>query len=160
MDVLMNATVGQLIGGGIGVIAILSMFIEFTPIKLNPISDFLNWIGKRTNKELDGRIKELDSRIEDLEGKVNGISAKQGNIEANMQEQEAINSRIRILRFSDEIRRGVRHSQESFDQTLSDITKYKKYCTDHPDFENEKTVTANERIKEAYKKCMDDNDFL
>ena len=160
MDIIMNATVGQLIGGGIGAIAVLSALIEFVPIKLNPISDFLNWVGKRTNKELDGRIKELDGRIEDLEGKVSHISSKQESIGASMLEQDAINCRIRILRFSDEIRRGVRHSQESFDQTLSDITKYKKYCEEHPDFENEKTVMANERIKKAYDKCMDDNDFL
>ena len=68
--------------------------------------------------------------------------------------------RIRILRFSDEIRRNVKHSQESFDQTLSDITKYEQYCKDHPEFENKKTVLANKRISEAYDKCVEDNDFL
>ena len=153
MDAIMNATVGQLIGGGIGVIAILSLFIEFTPIKLNPLSDLLNWIGKRTNKD-------ITERIEKLEDQVGEISQRQEESEAEDLKREAINARIRILRFSDEIRRGLKHSQESFDQTLSDITKYEQYCKDHPEFENKKTVLANKRIAEAYDKCVEDNDFL
>jgi hypothetical protein len=153
MDFIMNATIGQLIGGGFGFIFFFSLFVEFTPIKWNPISDFLKWVGQRTNKGLNDRLEVLEDKMEE-------ISDRQEKNEEKMLEQEAINCRIRILRFSDEIRRGVRHSQESFDQTLSDITKYKKYCNDHPDFENEKTVVASERIKKAYDKCMDDNDFL
>lgn len=153
MEFLMNATIGQIIGGTIGIIAILSVFIEITPVKINPVSDFLNWVGKRTNKE-------LNARMDVLEAKVGTISDKQTAIEATALEQEAINSRIRILRFSDEIRRDIRHSQESFDQTLSDITKYEQYCKDHPEFENKKTVLATKRISEAYDKCVADNDFL
>ena len=153
MEWIMNATIGQLIGGGLSLIFALSMFIEITPIKINPISDLLSWIGKRTNKDIDNRLKTLEQKVED-------ISEKQEKNEAKMQEQEAINCRIRILRFSDEIRRNIKHSQESFDQTLSDITKYEQYCKDHPEFENKKTVLANKRISEAYDKCVSDNDFL
>jgi hypothetical protein len=153
MEWIMNATIGQLIGGGLGILFAISMFIEITPIKINPISDFLNWIGQRTNKELIARITEL-------ENKVSEISDKQERNEAKLEEQEAINCRIRILRFSDEIRRNIKHSQESFDQTLSDITKYEQYCKDHPEFENKKTVLANKRIQDAYDKCVSDNDFL
>lgn len=153
MDWVMNATIGQLIGGGFSIILFISLFIEFTPIKINPISDLLEWIGKRTNKDLNNRMSTLEKKVEE-------ISTKQEKIEASAQEQEAINSRIRILRFSDEIRRNIKHSQESFDQTLSDITKYEQYCKDHPEFENKKTVLANKRISEAYDKCVEDNDFL
>lgn len=153
MESLMNATVGQLIGGGLGIIAILSVFIEFTPIKLNPVSAFLNWIGRRTNRE-------LFEKIGDLENKVDEIQSRQEAAEAIEEEREAVNCRIRILSFSDELRRNIRHSQESFDQVLSDIDNYEKYCDAHPNFKNNKTVTAKERIKAAYEGCMDQNDFL
>lgn len=98
MESLMNATVGQLIGGGLGIIAILSVFIEFTPIKLNPVSAFLNWIGRRTNRE-------LFEKIGDLENKVDEIQSRQEAAEAIEEEREAVNCRIRILSFSDELRR-------------------------------------------------------
>lgn len=153
MESLMNATVGQLIGGGLGIIAILSVFIEFTPIKLNPVSAFLNWIGRRTNRE-------LFEKIGDLENKVDEIQSRQEAAEAIEEEREAVNCRIRILSFSDELRRNIRHSQESFDQVLSDIDNYEKYCDAHPNFKNNKTITAKERIKSAYEGCMDQNDFL
>lgn len=153
MDVLMNATVGQIIGGGLGLIAVLSLFIEFIPIKLNPVSAFLNWIGRRTNRELFGKIEELEDKVDE-------ISKRQEAAEALECEREAINCRIRILQFSDEMRRHIKHSQESFNQVISDIDSYEQYCDEHPKFMNNKTVTAKERIMAAYEGCLVQNDFL
>ena len=153
METIMNATVGQLVGGGLGIIAMLSLFIEFAPIKVNPISSLLNWIGKRTNKELFSEMEQLKSKIDDIDD-------KQGKLEDNFEEQKAINCRVRILTFSDEMRRHIKHSQESFDQVFDDIDFYEKYCASHPDFKNNKTITAKERIKAAYDGCMEQNDFL
>ena len=153
MDAIMNATVGQLIGGGLGIIAALSIFIEFVPVKINPISDLLNWIGKRTNKELFAEIEQLKTAIDDIDD-------KQCKLEDNFEEQNAINCRVRILRFSDEMRRHIKHSQESFDQVFEDIDVYEQHCATHPNFKNNKTITAKERIKAAYDGCMEQNDFL
>lgn len=153
MEALMNATVGQLIGGGLSIIAALSIFIEFVPIKLNPVSAFLKWIGKRTNKEL------LD-KIDDLEQKVDDVSKRQADAEAAADEREAISCRVRILRFSDELRRNVDHSQESFEQALADVDYYESYCAEHPDFKNNKTVVAKKRIVDSYELRLSQNDFL
>ncbi len=153
MDWVMNATIGQLIGGGFGIVAFILMFIEFTPIKVNPISAILGWVGQRTNKELNGRLTTMESTVEE-------ISLRQKDIEEKAQEREAINARIRILRFSDEIRRGLKHSQESLDQALSDVTTYEHYCDDHPKFENQKAVGACEHIKKEHARCLAENDFL
>lgn len=153
MEALMNATVGQLIGGGLGIIALLSVFIEFVPIKLNPVSTLLKWIGKRTNKELFDRIDELEDKIDD-------VSRRQGEAEAVADEREAISCRVRILRFSDELRRNIDHSQESFEQALADVDYYESYCGGHPDFKNNKTVVAKKRIVDAYELRLSHNDFL
>ena len=153
MEVLMNATIGQLIGGGLSIVVILSLFIEFTPIKLNPVSAILNWIGRRTNRE-------LFDKIEDLEESVNAIQERQEKAEAIEEEREAVNCRIRILQFSDELRRHIDHSQESYNQVLSDIDNYEKYCDAHPAFKNNKTVMAKQRIIESYDDCLNKNSFL
>ena len=37
---------------------------------------------------------------------------------------------------------------------------YEKYCNDHPNYKNNKAVFAIDTIKEVYKKCLKDKDFL
>ncbi len=133
---------GDIIGRVIAGIAALSVVVEIVPIKINPVSFILRWIGKRTNKELESKVDALSSRVDELE------------------KSDAIDCRVRILAFADEIRRGVKHSKETFDQALSDIDTYERYCNDHPKFQNKKTVAANEKILAVYSECMDHNDFL
>ena len=54
----------------------------------------------------------------------------------------------------------MKHSQENFDQVLSDIDDYERYCNSHPEFKNNKTVAAKEKILKVYSERMDNNDFL
>ena len=142
MEAFMNLTLGQIVGGIAGVIAALSIFIEITPVKINPISALLRWVGKQINKELMDKVNTLETKVGALE------------------KSDVIDCRVRILTFADEIRRGMRHSKETFDQVLSDIDTYERYCTEHPDFMNNKTVAAKAKIIDVYSECMDNNDFL
>lgn len=68
--------------------------------------------------------------------------------------------RYRILRFNDEIRQGMRHTKEHFDQILEDIDNYEKFCRKNPEFPNNKAVRAIKNIKDVYDKCIEENDFL
>ena len=68
-----------------------------------------------------------------------------------MAENKAVECRVRILRFGDEIRQGtIKHSKESFDQVLDDIANYDKYCAEHKDFANGRTVATTKIIQEVY----------
>lgn len=142
MEAFMNLTLGQIVGRIAGVIAALSIFIEITPVKISPISAMLRWVGKQINKELMDKVNTLETKVGALE------------------KSDVIDCRVRILTFADEIRRGMRHSKETFDQVLSDIDTYERYCTEHPDFMNNKTVAAKAKIIDVYSECMDNNDFL
>ena len=142
MEAILSLTIGQLIGRIAGGLAVLSIFIEITPVKINPISHILRWIGKQTNKELMDKMNTLEKKVGALE------------------KSDAIDCRVRILTFADEIRRGVKHSKETFDQTLSDIDAYERYCGEHPEFLNNRTVAAKAKILEVYSECIDKNDFL
>lgn len=160
METIMSLSLGEVVKYIVGILAALSVFVEFTPIKLHPISAVLNWIGKRTNKEVNQDIKELNQEILKLKATIDGISIQQKKLEEDMQQGEAINCRLRILQFADELRRGVKHSKESFDQVMADIDTYEKYCYDHPKFRNNKTVVSTDRITTAYSICCEMNDFL
>ena len=72
----------------------------------------------------------------------------------------ALDSRRRILRASDEIRQGVKHSEEFFNDILDDMTLYDNYCDENPKFKNHRAVSAEETIRKAHRHCIDHNDFL
>lgn len=71
-------------------------------------------------------------------------------------------SRARILRFSDELRRGISHSEESFNNILEDIDNYISYCTQHESvYINSKANAAIRNIKIVHDKCIrGELDFL
>lgn len=146
MKQLMDLTLAQAIGSVAGIVVVISIFIEIAPIKINPLSHFLRWLGRKINGD-------IIERFDTLEKKVN-------NIESVNDERNAISCRVRILQFGDEVRRGMKHSKENFDQVLSDIDDYERYCESHPGFKNNKTVATKEKILKVYSERMDNNDFL
>lgn len=72
----------------------------------------------------------------------------------------AKNTRIRILRFNDEICAGVKHSENHFEDILDDIDFYEEFCENHPDFHNNRGVLAMAHIKAVYSECKEKNSFL
>lgn len=86
-------------------------------------------------------------------------------LKADVDADRAITARVRIVRFNDELIMGrvedrPRHSKESYDQTLSDIDTYEKYCREHPEFKNNKTVMSVANIKDNYQTRLRKRDFL
>lgn len=112
------------------------------------IQHLLNKRGKNAEEfeKLNGKIDTLDKFIKDLDSK----------IDIN----EAQTARTQILRFADEIYNGQRHTREHFNEVLDTCGRYNKYCAEHPEFKNMRTVNAQERINEVYKKCERDHLFL
>lgn len=131
MDIA-SSVVSVLIGGGI------FAFIEFL-------------INRHDTKH--DRLKDITEAIEKLTEKVDALDQK-GD------ERNAINMRVRILRFRDEMLAGQGHTHDSFQQVLGDIDEYEKYCEKHPDFRNNQTTTTIEHIKENYKERLERHDFL
>lgn len=83
------------------------------------------------------------------------------DLRADFEESKALDARRRILQISDELLHDDRrHSKEYFDQVLDDINKYKKYCDDHPKFENERAVASIANIRRIYDACLAKKDFL
>ena len=137
----------------LAVLAMFSIVIEVAPIKINPWSFLANKLGKALNKEVLNEISTLKSRVDTLDERVQQSEAMQS-------ERDAKTARTNILRFGDEIRIGTRHSKESFDEILSDITEYESYCTTHQDFKNNRTKSTEKIIIEVYEHCLRTDSFL
>ena len=82
-----------------------------------------------------------------IEKKLDALSDK---VDAN----QAILARTHILRFSDEIKSGIEHSNEYWRQTLDDSDTYARFCQTHPNFKNSYTEAADEHIRETYKELV------
>ena len=113
---------------------------------------FIEFLIQRHDAKADKK-DEVKESLDKLNERVTGI-------EDELARSVATTSRVRILRCSDEITRGVRHSKEYFDQMLEDVNRYSAYCSAHPEFHNSKATLAIKNVERVYEKCLQDNDFL
>ena len=135
-----------MIGTSTGGLFILLTLIQITPIKINPWTAIATAIGNAINKDIKKDIVSIKDEIINIKNEAN--------------ERDAISSRVRILRFNDELLQNVDHTKDYFDQILSDIDRYEKYCNEHPHFKNNMTLLAVENIKKCYQNCLAKHKFL
>lgn len=108
-------------------------------------------------------ISRHDSKHDRLKGIVDSIdrlSDKVDRLEQKGDERNAVSMRVRILRFRDEMLEGQNHTHDSFQQVLSDIDEYDKYCAKNPEFRNGQTTATIEHIKRNYAERLEKHDFL
>lgn len=123
----------------------LSLVIQFSPIKWNPWSKILGWIGKLINAELLKKIEAQDAKIDALR--------------LDMDENEKDRIRNEVLSFANECRRHIDHTKEEFEHVISLKKKYDAIL--------KRTNDANgvfdadyEYVQEIYHKCLRENSFL
>lgn len=129
-----------------GTLLLLMTFVQISPIKINPWS----WLGRVIGRAINGEVI----------AKVDALSEDVAKNKVDDDDKWASLSRSHILAFGDEIRLGINHSQERFDQILLDIADYKKYCDDHPNYLNDKAPVTIALIERTYQKCLEENNFL
>lgn len=135
------------IGAGVVSLAIiLAGMIKIPPIQLN----FWEWLGRLVGRTINGEVLE---KVNDLSREVNALKQEE-------EVERVRQARQRILRFNDEILYEQRHSKEHFDEILEDIDLYEDYCRSHEEYENNKAVLAIATIREIYKNCLKEHDFL
>lgn len=98
---------------------------------------------KTTNDDLKTEIKNVADKIDAVEQKVD--------------KNAAVLARTHILRFSDELRNGIEHSDEYFRQQLLDCDTYERFCEANPDFRNGYTEIASDHIKTTYKRLLEEH---
>ena len=139
-------TLQQILTESGAVLVIILTLVQIMPIKIDPWSRIAKIIGRAINGEVVEKVDKLDRDLQTLR--------------AGSEEREATTCRARIMRFGDEIMRGIEHTKEHFDQTMVDIDYYENYCDTHPKFRNNIATATIERIKTVYRKCLDENSFL
>lgn len=124
------------IGGWVSIFVLVSLFIEITPLKINPIG----WLGKRLNAT---------------------VYAKVGVIEAKVDEHIAQSYRNKILMFQDSLLQSgpSNFTQEQYDEVIEAISNYETYCKEN-ELNNDKCVLAIKYIKRCYTSCQNNRSFF
>lgn len=147
----------QLQGVGLGnivvIFAILLSLIQVAPIKIDPWTKFFTWIGKLVNGDLMTEIKGIKTELDSLKKRM-------VQDEESRDLDRAETARREILIFDDELRRGIEHSEELFNQIFESIKFYEKYCRKHTDYANHKAVNAVSNINDVYKRVKAENKFI
>ena len=123
---------------------------------ISALSALLMWFLNRRAAVKDNNKNKTDEVME----KLNRIESKLDSHIAENEEEKANNSRLQILRFGDEVKNGVRHSEESWNEVLANISAYRTYADTHPTYLNAKADGIIGFLNQLYQERLDKNDFL
>lgn len=113
-----------------------------------------NLTYKREQKrKQEMRDEQILKKLDEIENKLNRHIEDD---ERNRVEE----GRTRFLRFCDECRRGVLHTEEHWNDIIKDIDVYKEYCMRHADYKNERAVRTIDYLIEKYDEHIKNNTFL
>ena len=139
-------SIQEIIASGGGLLLILMTLVQIAPIKVNPWSVIARAIGRAMNTEV---LKELETVKKKLEEHV------------IMDDQRVADGhRTRISHFNNELLRNIKHTKEEYIEVLAEIDAYDRYCSENPNYPNNRAVLAIENIRDNYKERLQKRDFL
>ena len=119
---------------------------------------FTIMLSNLTYKREQKRKQEM--RDEQILKKLDEIESKLNRHIADDERNRVEEGRTRFLRFCDECRRGVLHTEEHWNDIIKDIDVYKEYCMHHVDYQNERAVRTIDYLIEKYDEHIKNNTFL
>lgn len=127
------------------IIIVVSIFIQITPIKINPWSALFKWIGKTITGNACSKIDGLIDKIE--------------KIEKDVKTNEKDRIRWEILDFANSCRNNRKHTRDEFQHIVALNDKYKRLLQETNDTNGVFEVEYN-YIQDLYAERLEKNDFL
>ena len=144
---------GSIMAGGSGLIVAVMSIIQVSKIEINPQSWIAAQLGNALNAGVMKEIKDIKAEQEETRKKLDA------HIEEG-EERKADNYRSRVLRFNNELVRGLGHTEVDYDEILGVIWKYNEYCKTHPKYKNNKMPHAIKNVERMYDEMLQTNGFL
>jgi len=140
----MEKEVFEYIRYGLWILFGSGILFEISPIKFNPISLFLGWIGKKLNKDVKEDIKQLKDEVK--------------TVQVDLQDHKVESWRRDILNFADSLSMGKLKTKENFIYIISLHDSYEKYINERGILNGQINV-AFEYISKKYNECLENNSF-
>lgn len=157
-----------------GVVGALSFVIEFTPIKLHPLSFICSKLGKAFNKEIksemDAMKKDLQDDLKTVKSDIQEVSTNLKKTEEHFTEEvkkidtkstERYIKQLRgdILNFSNSCMNHKLHTKDEFEHVIAEHEEYEELLKSLGRTNGVVSIEF-EYIKDVYQKCCKDNSFL
>lgn len=138
IEKISQMTLGEIVGNSTLLLFALLSLVEITPIKVNPISAILKWLGKKVNGPLYDQIEDLKDTVD-----------------AN----EIDRIRWEILDFANSCQQGKKHTKDEFVHIIDLNTKYHKILT-RKEMTNGIIDLEYKNIVRIYERCLEEDSFL
>lgn len=139
MPDFISANTVQSIKDIIAILTGLGIVIDLTPgIKIQPVRWLIKQLGNLLNHDIRDQLDKLQK---------------------DFTEHKVDSWRNEILQFARSCTNRQRHTKEDFDHVIETIDKYKRYIKAN-ELINGQVDVAEEYIKEIYKQCLRENDFI
>jgi len=125
---------------------VLIFLLGFVPLK-EAGTNIWKWLFRAIGKAL---LQPLDKELTSMRKSIDAIGKRMDEQEARLEISDVEDARRRIMRFADEERHNITHSEEHFGLINDDIKLYKNYCKAHPEYANMKADSAMDHIKVKY----------
>lgn len=122
-----------------------SILFEITPVKINPVSMFLKWLGEKLNEETRKSISNLEEKVDLLWEESDETRVEQ--------------IRWEILDFANSCRHKRKHTKDEFTHILQQHGKYEELIKKR-NIENGVIDEEYKYIVELYNRCCHENSFL
>lgn len=150
------------------IILLFSIFIEITPIKINPIKSILKLIGKQLNSSMELKLKEfkeeVNQKFTELKDEQMAQRETLNKIVIDQENKEISRLRWEIIDFDNSIMNRMKHSRSQYRHILDDAAKYERMVEQcHSEREIELSSRVKEsitHIKDYYEERRDDHTLL
>ena len=127
------------------IIVAASLLFEITPVSINPVSAFLNYVGQKLNADTRISIQKLEEKVDRLWEESDETRVEQ--------------IRWEILDFANSCRHKRKHTKDEFTHILQQHAKYEELIKKR-NIENGVIDEEYKYIIELYNRCCHENSFL
>ena len=142
---LQAMTAGEIAGNATLLLVGLSAFVEITPIKFNPITAVLQWIGNKFNGPVMDKLSAQDKAMVEIRDVVD--------------DNEIDRIRWEILDFANSCRQGKKHTRDEFVHIVELNAKYHKIL-ERRKLTNGVIDLEYNYIVKIYEECQAKDSFL
>ena len=136
-----------------GMAALIMTLLQLAPIRRDPWSALFKALGRAVNAD-------VLRALEEVKGEQQAVRQELSDHIKVDDRREADGHRERILRFNNELLRGLPHTREDFIEILTVIDSYERYCKNHSDYKNNRAAHAVANIGRVYDERLIKHDFL
>ena len=129
----------------VAIIIALGIFVEIVPVKFNPLSSIVKWIGNCLNSETKEQLSSIFEKLENLSYRIDEI--------------EINDMRSTILDFANSCMNERKHTKEEFEHVIDVHSQYTDIISERG-LTNGRVDLAFKYISELYTKCLNENSFL